>query len=819
MKNALRMTALIVAALMLFAACTGKPDTAEPTKAPDALTTEAPEATEIPEGAGEYTYRVAISDRNFNWSPHGWQMADEAKLLNYIEAPLFDISIAEDGKNFAWVYEMASSLEDITATYPDRDKWLAPDENGVLPTEGVIYRIGLNPEAKWQDGTPINADTYIYSMQQALSPMMTNNNYRYNTDEGKIAIKNAAAYSTNDPSRVGEPVYAQASFEDEGPFYINFSVPCEFFNSRSAISYYEEYPEYFTDGNGVDILLKYCDPNSAEHEYEEVTEEIKADLITLAQNFGYNEEGAWKRLCFVVNGEYELTPWEDVGLIAEDDYTLIYICEKPVHEFDLKYMLRTNWIVYEPLYEAGKTEQQNGHFTTDYGTSLETTMSCGPYKLVYFDREKQFILERNENWYGWTDGKHEGQYQTTRIVFDVVSDNDYLLSLFLAGELDEVALGENDIAEYASSDNLLRAEETYVWRYVFATDLDKLAALEQKAGDGCNKKVLYYDDFRKAISLAINRAEFCEDCTAGYKPAYFLLNDLFYYDIDNNSESRYRGTEEGREAVLRLYGAEYGPGKEFANSEKAYESLTGYDVEAARALFRSVYEQAIADGLYEDGQEIRISCKVSAAGLSETDIRQQDRLNEYVAAAAAGTGFEGRITFEFAGNAENRYRDIASGKIEMIRAAWGGAAFYPFSSIRCYCEPDYMGGLDRIHESCGWDPTCEVITIDIGGKTVTDTIQNWARSINEGGRFYDDEYADIKLLILSDIEYAILSSYQCIPYATQTTCRLVSDKISYPTTEYNLMYGFGGVRLMTYNCDDAEWAKYVAECGGTVEYR
>ncbi|HCO61994.1 MAG TPA: hypothetical protein DIT49_00565, partial [Clostridiales bacterium] len=41
-----------------------------------------------------------------------------------------------------------------------------------------MFEIALNPDAKWQDGSVINADSYIYSMKQLLNSKMRN--YRAN---------------------------------------------------------------------------------------------------------------------------------------------------------------------------------------------------------------------------------------------------------------------------------------------------------------------------------------------------------------------------------------------------------------------------------------------------------------------------------------------------------------------------------------------------------------------------------------------------------------------------------------------------------------
>ena len=58
--------------------------------------------------------------------------------------------------------------------------------------------------------------------------------------------------------------------------------------------------------------------------------------------------------------------------------------------------LTSNWLVYEPLYEAGK-EKTGELVTTNYGTSKETTMSYGPYKFDSIDTGRQMKLSQNEH--------------------------------------------------------------------------------------------------------------------------------------------------------------------------------------------------------------------------------------------------------------------------------------------------------------------------------------------------------------------------------------------------------------------------------------
>ena len=829
MKKFLNRTlALALVAMMLFTAACGKSKDKDSGNTNNPVT-EAPDSTDNSGDSGDsgqaeapktYTLNLYLGASPTNWNPHTWETSADDELRPYTGMGLVDTTIAEDGVNFEWVYEMADAITDITATYTDKDKY------GITDTEGRVYQIDLNPLAKWEDGTPINADTYIYSMQKLLDSSMKN--YRANSyTDGEIALYNGKNYFEND--KAGTPIYSpiydgtnyNLAVTDTDKMFASLTESTVFWGSSLNDAYASYGDAYFVGEDGTNYYNQLVDL-IGEEAFVPVTDEILAAIkgIGSVAGSGYDEE--FMEMLFYVTGTYEDTPWEEVGLKKTGDYQLTYITQEPVSMFYFLSGMTSNWIVYQELYEANM-ETINNLTATKYGTSVDTFKSFGPYKLVGFETDKQFIMEKNENWYGYTDGKHEGQYQTTTVKYDIVADHNTQLQLFNSGALDMVELISDDMTTYRMSDYLMKTDTTYTFRFIFGTELEKLIALEEAAGDGANKRVLSYDDFRKAISLSMDRQRYVTEATAGYKPAYFLFNYLYYTDIENDTESQYRNTTEAKEAVLRLYGITYGDGTPYATVDDAYNAVTGYDLEEAKALFQSVYEQAIADGNYTDGQLINITCMASAASsLTAQDIAQQDILNEFVAAATVGTGFEGKITFTFQSGSSTRYSDVVNGSVEMIRGAWGGAAFYPFSTVRVYTEPDYMGGLEAIHESNGWDPTKETldITYDFDGdgtaETVTDTFQNWAKSINGSGAYATDPKA--ALAILSYLETGVLSAYQCIPWATEAMVQLRSQQIEYATYDYNIMYGYGEVRLITYNYSDAEWDEYVKSQGGTLSY-
>lgn len=82
---------------------------------------------------------------------------------------------------------------------------LAPDLAESEPTteDGYTWIIKINKNAKWANGEPINADTFMYSWKKALDPVMAlpnasglaqniikvKNAYQYYTQKGKTAVK------------------------------------------------------------------------------------------------------------------------------------------------------------------------------------------------------------------------------------------------------------------------------------------------------------------------------------------------------------------------------------------------------------------------------------------------------------------------------------------------------------------------------------------------------------------------------------------------------------------------------------------------------
>ena len=798
------------------------------TDAGDSTTTTADgdtvaDATTAPK---EYTYHVYQGALADNWNPHTWENSSDDAMRRYFMTPWVDTTVknSEDGE-YQIIFEAATSIEDVTAAHQDDlDKYgctLPEGKTSSDITEGYVYEIKLNPDICWEDGTPIAADDYIYSMQQLLNPDMMNyraNNYYdgdyavaggrkyyYSKTEGYYVPYTTSFETTADAAEAGDVFIdcwdfwgAQGYVTADGaevPQYVSITDETAYSadgagdDEFSGKSLYADYKDYFEVGGG----------------YE-------ADVVIWQDNAD-------------IGASYDV-----VGFYKVDDYTLRYVGQE-ASEYNLMVLgqLDGSFLVYKDLYE--KLKDTTGELvTSSYCTSKETTMSYGVYKMDSFQEDKQVVLTRNEKWFGWetaedgslvaytpfeVDGEKVQQYQTTKIIIDVMTD-DAAKQAFLKGELDTWTPSSADLSTYSLSDKMYKAPETYTERLFFNNNLDALKEMDKSKGN-TNSVVISNDNFRKAFSLCIDRAEWVGK-TPGFIPAYAILNDLYYYDFYNDPTSKYRLTDEAMQAICNVYGVEYGDGAAYKTLEDAYKSINGYNLTEAKNLMATACEELSAAGLYTKGEDIHIRVAWMAGALDSDAESQVALLQDYLNAALDGSGF-GKITLEPLGNltSPSRYDAVPQGEYAIGYGAWGGAAFYPFTMFRVYADPDYVGGVMKIHEGGCWDPSTETLTLTVNGEEVTMTWQEWSNSMAGTGAFAAAD-EKTKLGILANLEENYLEKYYCIPLASMTTCSMDSYKVQSYTDEYNIMYGFGGIRLMTYNYDDAEWTEFVSSQSGALSY-
>ena len=550
--------------------------------------------------------------------------------------------------------------------------------------------------------------------------------------------------------------------------------------------------------------------------------------------------------------------WSTVGLIAGRDEAsgleyldIIIEDELRTPEFYVPYYNSSTWLVLESLYEANKVYRYTdgsstigtqdssktlSSITSQYCTSIATSAGYGPYSLTGFQLDKEIKFSRNESWYGYSDGLHYGQYQMDNYVITIIESHASALLAFENGEIDSIGLQSADLEKYGSSSKLQTTPDTYTTKISFVTDY---AALRARERNGVNKTIITVQDFREAFSLSLNRRQFVQSLTAGADAGFGLLNYMYVHDV--NGGKAYRDTDAGKKAIVDLYGLEYGAGKTYPTLDDAYMAVTGYDPTKAKALWDSAVTYALThnidgetvaaganDALYIAGDIVEIQMDVYST--DEIYVKMVNFLQEAVTATTKGTALENKIRIKLVANADY-YDTIAVGGTDLIFSTWGGAQFNGLGMIaRCYTD-DPTGRGNQMEYGFDCSKIELEITVDLEGNMVYRTfksdLKNWADWLNsskdakpildsEGQPLSVAVSYDLDVLqeIFGEVEREYLSHFVAIPIYYRNSVSIDSNKYNSAVDTYVNLVGYGGIRFMTFNYDDATWAVV----GGNQDY-
>jgi ABC-type transport system substrate-binding protein len=755
-----------------------------------------------------YTYHDYTSalTSSMNWDVLSWETNDDSAITDYIISGFYTFKMNSDKTGYSVVPEAASAMPvDVTSEYVGT--------MGVKEGEtGKAWRIALNPDLCFNDGTMVNADDYIYSMQQQLNPKILNRRADSWYD-GTFSIVNAKNYLYAGKTTYDAiPAAAEELLAAGTEVYLDMS----FWGIVGA-------PD--ADGNPAPQYVSVADETlyrDAAVEEGQDEDWVSAKYLFdnyLAAGAPYNSYAA--DYLKVANTAKEVT-WDDVGLKKVDDYTIDFILENPVAEpaFYVPYNLSGNFLVKKDVYEACKTfydadgkevetEEEAETVKSDYCRSLENTVSYGPYMLTSFQLDKEYTLSRNEAWFGYHDGKHVGQYQTDNITVSVIADHATAMLAFEKGEIDGVSLQSEDMEKYAASDYIAYTPQSYTTKLTFAMDYNKLVS------HGTNSQILVIDEFRKGFAFALDANDFATAYTAAGTAGYGMLNYMYCYDPFTGA--LYRDSEAAKKALVELFDMTYGEGGDYATLDEAYDAMTGYNMEYAQQLMAVAADKAIEAGIWDGESAITLDIRVYTS--DTIYVQMYNYFKAQLAEAVKGTKFEGKIDMTMTPDADY-YNTMYSGGADMIFTTWGGATMDPFGVFaRCYCDAaDGSGNQMEI----GYDTAAISLTYDFGGEIgeLTDTLQHWAMWANNAtsdvpviyealGAFADYAYST-RCEVVAGIEHAFMNWFPTTSLYYRNVASLNSQKINQGSDIYLTLIGFGGFEFMTYNYDDAEWADYIA---------
>ena len=577
------------------------------------------------------------------------------------------------------------------------------------------------------------------------------------------------------------------------------------------------------------------------HDFSNV-EEYAADPDT--GDYAYQE---FEEMAFF-GKTYEEVSFETVGFKAVDGNIEI-ILEKELSGFYLNYALCTSFfLVHNSTYESC-IKMTDDVYSNDYGTSVAKYVGFGPYKLTSYVADSEVKFEKNPYWYGYNDAENADKYQTTNISIKQVSSAATRLEMFLKGEIDSYGLQAEDMEDYQTSDWTYFTEGDSTWFVAINPSMSGLTTAQSTAepltaGNEVNKTVLTIKEFRMALSFSIDRQAYALALDPLGGVAKALYGNMIISDPENGTA--YRTTEEAKDVIVSFWGLTdaIGEGKDYADKDEAIASITGYDPSGAKELFIQAYNKAVEDELISAAAiasgkwEVQIMIGQPGSGQSTYYNNGYVYLSKVWADAVKDTPFEGHLTFKqsqplgstnFSSYLKNNTVDILFG------VGWTGSALDPYGLMEAYVSPQYQ-------YDPAWDTTKDYIdvtvTIDGATKTLRASVYDWGKSALSGDDILATVVVDgvetedevqincgttqdpaIRLAVLSAVEKVVLEQYDMIPVNLDSSANLKGKRIVYGTEEYVYGVGRGGMKYMTYMMSDAEWAAYVQQQGGTLNYK
>ena len=241
--------------------------------------------------------------------------------------------------------------------------------------------------------------------------------------------------------------------------------------------------------------------------------------------------------------------WDEVGVKLIDDNTLEITLEFAATELDFWTSLGGKiWPVHQEIYEKNMNADET---STSYGTSFETTPSCGMFLLKEWISGGHETYVRNDN----DPLVKEGYILIDEYNLRYISENSTREEMFLKGELDQHSLTGATYNQYKNDPRAHATLSSSVWG-LFVNGASKNEIMRDK-------------DFRQALYYAAPRDEVAEEVYVLYLSAPFIVSTAIMVGDPLVSTEYYRDTDAAK-ALMETYHNDDELAVELFN--KAYEA-------------------------------------------------------------------------------------------------------------------------------------------------------------------------------------------------------------------------------------------------------
>ncbi len=547
----------------------------------------------------------------------------------------------------------------------------------------------------------------------------------------------------------------------------------------------------FADGTAIDAdtyeysFKQYLD---GKQNNERANYLYEGDYIPLVNGEEFFKQGRPIDSSDPEKGNWPAVEWSSVGYEKIDQYTFKIKLTSPKSQWHVMTYLGIVNLVHPTKFEEGFNQERT---ITSYGSITNIPVSYGPYVLESWEDDVKFTLARNESYLK----KHE--YTIKTINGPIIKDQKDIVNEFKAGNLDVAGVGGEFWKEFMDHPTLYVSPSNSFYR--FAISLDRSGGTSGKT----TAPILLQSDFRRALYLATDREDYCNEVQAPSQPALGLLSNV--HQVSEWATGAY---EMSSVALQQLEDLGLSP------------STGGYNIDEARNLFKSAYAAAVAEGKYTAGQKVVVEFSYYDAG---SNIKMANWAKaQYEKVFNKTTQYNGvDVEFEIKLDPMNSAQFDAArkaGDIDLCFTGMSGATFQATFGMGYIFSRSYSTFLvGRGHDTGNLPVTAEIIYLHdlLSAKNPAELKPHekaFLEAVDEEGVFEGtfDELFDLfsdtgnfnldyvgqqedLTNITAALERALLEQGISIPLFSATTAAVYSSKVIRMAPSYSLFMAWGGM--------------------------
>jgi oligopeptide transport system substrate-binding protein len=335
--------------------------------------------------------------------------------------------------------------------------------------------------------------------------------------------------------------------------------------------------------------------------------------------------------------------------------------------------------------------------------------------------------------------------------------------------------------------------------YRFAISLDRSGGTSGKT----TAPILLEDEFRRALYLATDRTDYCNEVQPPSEPALGYLSNI--HQVSEWATGAYERSSVAQQQLKDL---------------GLSPDTGGYDIEEARRLFSVAYANAVAAGRYTAGQKVVVEFSFYDAG---SNIRMANWVKaQYEKVFNKTTQYNGvDIEFEIKLNPLSQAQFTAernAGDFDMCFTGMSGATFQATFGMGYIFSRTFSTFLvGRGHNTGELPVRAEIIYMNDmlrakDPEELTDEEKYFLENVDEDGVF-EGTFDDLFLLfaevgnfnadypgqqedltnITAALERALLEQMVAVPLFSATSAAVLSDRVIRMAPSYSLFMGWGGL--------------------------